>query len=756
LCARACVGSALAVLATGASLAGADVNASFVHVATWQSRPVPPAGVILDPVRIQRAADGSLFVTDRSLHRVGRYTPDGDPLEDYGYEGRGDGQLRLPLGAAGDVAHDRVYVADTGNDRVAIFNLAGQWLENWSLGEPEDIEVLADGRVLASNPAGMTVFAPNGTRETNFPLLGRIEGGDLVKGGFAFSGGVLYVAALGGVQRYRLAGEPFGYYPAFRGVAFAGRDVAVDALGNVFGLSEQSTVVREHGGAPFEKSLGGVVNGIAGGERQVIYAAKAATRDRRAGIVQARFTGQFQEQQRWGDPLTILGWIQNPLRITSDASGDIYVTDELYRVQRFTADGSARGQLSLPGLREAVRAPAGDIFVARERFGTGFDDPEDPEAPPGGSRKFLIERHAFAADFVSEVKQPTTTHVVWQDSWQQRLDDPAGSRLIAMALSRDGSRLYVLDAGAGRVLVYGADGNRLSDVALPDLHAGLPAYTDLALDDDGDLLVLHTAARRYVRFSTDGELRDWHATPEWAWRLDVLTDGRLAVITALRQLWILAPDGRVETIVPLPRSRYDTGEPPTDIAVGSGHQIYVTDRSGTAVFVFAPGDGPTASPVPGRLGCRVFVAPAVEPFELPAGGEIAATLRLTGACDEHPRMRQPPLSLAISLAVSVTLPAGFEPIAESASNGGRVDDRAIGWSLSQVPSEGVTLTYRARAMEPGRRPMFATLNGQFVDGWYGAGTITATAPYVLIRPPSGTASLRPVYLPAVRSSRAAG
>lgn len=74
-----------------------------------------PSGITVDPA-------GDLLVVDSFGSGVAGYDTDFNPLFVFGTRGNGDGDLNFPLGIAGD-EYGRVYVADTANNRVAVF----QW-----------------------------------------------------------------------------------------------------------------------------------------------------------------------------------------------------------------------------------------------------------------------------------------------------------------------------------------------------------------------------------------------------------------------------------------------------------------------------------------------------------------------------------------------------------------------------------------------------------------------------------------------------
>jgi DNA-binding beta-propeller fold protein YncE len=76
------------------------------------------------------AHDGRIYVTDTGNERVQVFTEDGTFVTMLGTPGDGDGQLREPVGIA--VGPDgTIYVADSHNARIARFSAEGDWLTPW-------------------------------------------------------------------------------------------------------------------------------------------------------------------------------------------------------------------------------------------------------------------------------------------------------------------------------------------------------------------------------------------------------------------------------------------------------------------------------------------------------------------------------------------------------------------------------------------------------------------------------------------------
>jgi hypothetical protein len=94
------------------------------------------------------------------------FGPDGRKKTFFGVGGTGDGQLSKPSDVTCDAA-GRIYIADTGNDRVVVFDAAGKFVANVGAGQlakPVALAVDKDGTlyVLQDKQAGLVKLAKSG------------------------------------------------------------------------------------------------------------------------------------------------------------------------------------------------------------------------------------------------------------------------------------------------------------------------------------------------------------------------------------------------------------------------------------------------------------------------------------------------------------------------------------------------------------------------------------------------------------------
>ena len=105
------------------------------------------------PTAVAVLADGSFFVSDGYLNtRVMKFSRAGTFQFQWGTKGSGPGEFDLPHDVF--VKGDRVYVADRSNERIQVFDMHGQYVEQWrssAIGRPYSVALrgsrayIADG-----------------------------------------------------------------------------------------------------------------------------------------------------------------------------------------------------------------------------------------------------------------------------------------------------------------------------------------------------------------------------------------------------------------------------------------------------------------------------------------------------------------------------------------------------------------------------------------------------------------------------------
>ena len=145
-----------------------------------------PIGTFYEPWGVAVGPDGSVYVTDTWNHRVQKFTEEGEPVSTWGQYGQPlqeapetKGSFWGPRGVAVD-AEGRVFIADTGNKRIAVFDEDGNYLTEFGTAgldpgqfdEPVGVAVANDGTVYVTDTWNQRIqsFIPNEDGTLYFPL----------------------------------------------------------------------------------------------------------------------------------------------------------------------------------------------------------------------------------------------------------------------------------------------------------------------------------------------------------------------------------------------------------------------------------------------------------------------------------------------------------------------------------------------------------------------------------------------------------
>jgi sugar lactone lactonase YvrE len=160
--------------------ASAAVVLDGVALDSGDSELVSPYAVAVDPI-------GNMYAVDQYKHRITKFNSNGFPKRIFGNYGFGDGQLYYPEGIAvgthnsGDLL---VYVADTANSRITVFDDGGRFVDTFGefgsgdgqLNYPSGIAFIkfsfgSGGNVLVADTRNnrVSVFTDAGTFLRNLP-----------------------------------------------------------------------------------------------------------------------------------------------------------------------------------------------------------------------------------------------------------------------------------------------------------------------------------------------------------------------------------------------------------------------------------------------------------------------------------------------------------------------------------------------------------------------------------------------------------
>ena len=120
------------------------------------------------------SAAGDLYVSDGYGNaRVHKFDPKGEHQFSWGEPGSGPGEFDLPHAIAVD-RYDRVYVADRENSRIQIFDLKGQYIEQWNnIVRPDDLFIDAEENLFVAELGERAGKGPNVKVEPHTPY-GRV------------------------------------------------------------------------------------------------------------------------------------------------------------------------------------------------------------------------------------------------------------------------------------------------------------------------------------------------------------------------------------------------------------------------------------------------------------------------------------------------------------------------------------------------------------------------------------------------------
>ncbi|MBA2451909.1 MAG: hypothetical protein H0V47_01970, partial [Chloroflexia bacterium] len=231
------------------------------------------------PRGIAVAGDGTTFVVDAGNNRVQVFDPTGAFVQAFGRQGSEPGQLAsFPGSSQGgpggiDITGDRIYVADTWNHRVQVFGLEGDYITGWGsfFDAQDDPAATATNPGLFYGPRGIAVhdglvyvtdtgnervqiFDLDGEFVSMFGTTGSEAGQLLEPVGIAVTDDAVLVADSHNarIARFSLAGEPLEDWdvPDWEGLTFFEPYLAARPDGGLFATTSttgQVIVLDENG-----------------------------------------------------------------------------------------------------------------------------------------------------------------------------------------------------------------------------------------------------------------------------------------------------------------------------------------------------------------------------------------------------------------------------------------------------------------------------------------------------------------------------
>jgi len=150
-------------------------NGGALFVTSWGSD-VTSSGKFKKPLGIAADSSGLVYVADSRNSRIQVFNASGTYLSAWGSFGTGNGQFNLPSDVAIDSVGN-VYVADAGNHRIQKFTSTGVYITQWGgsgsgngqFNQPHGVVIDAEGNVYLTGK-GVTVFNAAGEQIENIPV----------------------------------------------------------------------------------------------------------------------------------------------------------------------------------------------------------------------------------------------------------------------------------------------------------------------------------------------------------------------------------------------------------------------------------------------------------------------------------------------------------------------------------------------------------------------------------------------------------
>ena len=340
-------------------------------------------GYTSGPKGISIGPDGNIYVADTANDRIQVFTPNGTFLRKWGSKGSASGFFNSPLGIHFEVKKGalytdltgRVYVADSGNNRIQVFNLKGEYITtigtsgsgDGQLESPSGVTVDDDGNVYVADrdnyrvqkfdPTGKFITAwggpGDGDGEFNNPQRIAVDGSGNIYVTDTFT---MSLSRQHRVQKFDSSGKflaKWGSKGDGDGQFNKPMGIAVDGNGNVYVSDCDSFLYsyhRPHRVQKFDSNGNFLAKfGTKAKDDGNLYFPLGVAVDL-SGNVYVVDRGNHRIQKfdstgsflvTWGEQGTGEGQFNVPAGVAVDSNGNVYVTDSgNRRVQKFDPNGS--------------------------------------------------------------------------------------------------------------------------------------------------------------------------------------------------------------------------------------------------------------------------------------------------------------------------------------------------------------------------------------------------------------------------------
>gem|GEM_PF-2906656 len=543
-----------------------------------------------------------------------------------------------PAGMATD-SLGRIYVADSDNNRIQVFDEYGTFLRQWGRAGTEAGEF--------NSPAGIAIDSKDQVYVTD-PRNHRIQVFD-VNGNAIFEWG-----------EFGEADEQFKF-PLGIAIGSEDRIYVVDSGNNRIQVFEENkenvSFLSKWGGYgqgenQFYFPLGIAINKV---NNQVYVADTFNNR-----IQVSDIEGNYKRQ--WGvyghDP----GQFDNPMGITLDANGQVYVVDtDNHRVQIFSPDGAWLDQLGGYGMGPGefdhplgmAHGDHGYIYVTDSgseriqvfssdgaylsQWGAYGEAPGQFNLPIGVATN--AEGQIFVADSLNNrVQVFNDSSGAFSHEWgiagngEGEFNLPIG---LAVKLETEGEgeteaayQVYVADAGNNRIQVFDQNGVFLFGWGVAGAEAGSFDWPlGIAIDSNGHVYVSDSGNSRIQVFSAGGNfLREWGVSGtgdgEFNFPIGLATDAQDRVYVAdYYNNRIQAFDSAGNFLIQWNGAELGGGafNLPMDVGVDNNGKVYALDSGNNRIQVFLLKFGDETEPVISYMRSLGRQGHGSGEFDLPIG-----------------------------------------------------------------------------------------------------------------------------------------
>jgi len=213
---------------------------------TFQANIYGPLGTPINKPMGVAVVGQKIYVTDTNNQRVQVFDYNGNPLSTFGTLGDKEGQFQFPYGIASD-AQGQIYVADMYNSNISIFNGDGKFIKYFGakgdFSKPAGLSI--DGNKIYISDAEknkIMVYNLDGTKALDFGEKGANDGQLNSPNAIVHAGNKIYVSDTGN-DRLQVFDEQGKFLLKATSELANPRGLSVDSQGNIYCVSSLANKV---------------------------------------------------------------------------------------------------------------------------------------------------------------------------------------------------------------------------------------------------------------------------------------------------------------------------------------------------------------------------------------------------------------------------------------------------------------------------------------------------------------------------------